>query len=255
MILVVGGVASGKRSFALSLGYGERDIADGVMDASPVMHHAEKLLGKPGSRSVEELAEALSSKVIVTISDVGAGVVPASAEERAWREEVGCLAVLLAERATCVVRMTCGIPRAVKGELSSLASGSGRVPASDSAADSASAFAADGTGIAMPAAPDSAPDPVSDPVSVPTTQHEYPFITNRACPYFPCHDDIDPDEFNCLFCYCPLYVLGPGCGGRFTYTETGVKNCAGCSIPHRGDAGTKLVQAKWLELSRLAQRE
>ena len=48
------------------------------------------------------------------------------------------------------------------------------------------------------------------------------FFTNGACPYFPCHEGVDPERFNCLFCYCPLYALGPRCGGAFTYTERGV---------------------------------
>ena len=36
----------------------------------------------------------------------------------------------------------------------------------------------------------------------------FAFFTNRECEFFPCHAGIDPDEFNCLFCYCPLYALG-----------------------------------------------
>ena len=83
--------------------------------------------------------------------------------------------------------------------------------------------------------------------------HEYPFFTHRECPYFPCHDDIDPDEFNCLFCYCPLYALGSACKGRFRINEKGVKDCTGCSLPHRGDAGTKLVKKRFGELCELTR--
>ena len=50
------------------------------------------------------------------------------------------------------------------------------------------------------------------------------FFQNRACPHFPCHEGIAARDFNCLFCYCPLYALGPNCGGNFTYTERGRKN-------------------------------
>jgi nicotinate-nucleotide--dimethylbenzimidazole phosphoribosyltransferase len=82
--------------------------------------------------------------------------------------------------------------------------------------------------------------------------HRYPFATNRACPYFPCHDDLDPAEFNCLFCYCPLYALGPRCGGRFRYTDAGVKDCTPCSLPHQGDAGTELVKRHFKDLADLA---
>lgn len=61
----------------------------------------------------------------------------------------------------------------------------------------------------------------------------YSFFTNRGCEYFPCHKGADPDDFNCLFCYCPLYVLGPRCGGAYTYNNSGRKDCTGCLFPHR----------------------
>ena len=57
-------------------------------------------------------------------------------------------------------------------------------------------------------------------------------MSNFQCEYFPCHKDVDPEQFNCLFCYCPLYVLGPRCGGAFTYTENGKKDCSSCLLPH-----------------------
>ena len=60
----------------------------------------------------------------------------------------------------------------------------------------------------------------------------YSFFQNTECEYFPCHRIADPSRFNCLFCYCPLYMLGPGCGGNFTYNEKGIKVCTDCAIPH-----------------------
>jgi Zn-finger protein len=59
------------------------------------------------------------------------------------------------------------------------------------------------------------------------------FFQNRSCPYFPCHTEADPEQFSCLFCYCPLYALGEACGGSFTYTEQGIKDCSRCLRPHR----------------------
>ena len=47
----------------------------------------------------------------------------------------------------------------------------------------------------------------------------YDFFQNSACEYFPCHKCQDPENFSCLFCYCPLYALGDQCGGNFTYTK------------------------------------
>ena len=80
------------------------------------------------------------------------------------------------------------------------------------------------------------------------------FFQNRDCEYFPCHEGVDPDEFNCLFCYCPLYALGPDCGGNFTYTKKGRKNCKGCALPHMRENGVDLVVARYERLADLARR-
>lgn len=60
----------------------------------------------------------------------------------------------------------------------------------------------------------------------------YSYFCNRECEYFPCHKGEDAEQFNCLFCYCPLYMLGNDCGGNFVYTEKGIKDCSACLIPH-----------------------
>ena len=67
---------------------------------------------------------------------------------------------------------------------------------------------------------------------MPEEKH-YSFFQNRQCEYFPCHEVADPENFNCLFCYCPLYALGRKCGGNFRYNEKGYKDCSNCSFPHR----------------------
>lgn len=58
------------------------------------------------------------------------------------------------------------------------------------------------------------------------------YFQNRECEYFPCHKTTDAEDFNCLFCYCPLYRMEE-CGGNYRMTETGVKDCSGCLFPHR----------------------
>ena len=54
----------------------------------------------------------------------------------------------------------------------------------------------------------------------------YKFFQHKACEFFPCHETKDIDNFNCLFCYCPLYALGENCGGNFKILENGVKDCS-----------------------------
>lgn len=62
---------------------------------------------------------------------------------------------------------------------------------------------------------------------------EYTYFAHKNCEYFPCHAGADAENFNCLFCYCLLYALGPECGGNFTYLANGVKDCSRCLFPHR----------------------
>lgn len=63
----------------------------------------------------------------------------------------------------------------------------------------------------------------------------YSFFENKICEAHPCHDMGDHEGLNCLFCYCPLYALGPECGGEFTYTPKGIKDCSLCTLPHIRD--------------------
>ena len=60
----------------------------------------------------------------------------------------------------------------------------------------------------------------------------YKFFNHKACEFFPCHQTNKPEEFNCLFCYCPLYPLGPDCGGNPTYIGGEIKDCSNCMLPH-----------------------
>ena len=85
--------------------------------------------------------------------------------------------------------------------------------------------------------------------------NKYPFFANKDCPSFPCHAGVDPDVFNCAFCYCPLYLLGPDCGGDYVYTDSGAKSCAGCAAPHRGTDCLRLLEEHWEQVKRLAARQ
>lgn len=59
----------------------------------------------------------------------------------------------------------------------------------------------------------------------------FSYYCNTRCEYFPCHGG-NIENFNCLFCYCPLYDY-TDCGGKFTYLENGYKDCSACIVPHR----------------------
>ena len=82
----------------------------------------------------------------------------------------------------------------------------------------------------------------------------YDYFQNSECEYFPCHKCIDTENFSCLFCYCPLYALGDRCGGNYTYTKDGIKDCSSCLIPHRRENYDR-VMGKMKEVIELAKRQ
>lgn len=85
-------------------------------------------------------------------------------------------------------------------------------------------------------------------------ERRYAFFQHRECEMFPCHGGMDPEGFNCLFCYCPLYALGEKCGGNFVYTDSGIKDCSGCLFPHRRENYDALL-SRYPEIMELARKK
>ena len=102
MIFITGPLYSGKRTFA------QHFPGTRIIDVQELAAAAEDL---------ESLADRLAAYDLVLATEVGGGVVPMDAAERAAREAAGRLACLLAARADCVVQMFCGLPTVLKGEL------------------------------------------------------------------------------------------------------------------------------------------
>ncbi|EGT4830439.1 metal-binding protein, partial [Clostridioides difficile] len=78
----------------------------------------------------------------------------------------------------------------------------------------------------------------------------YKFFNHKDCEFFPCHKTNKPEEFNCLFCYCPLYALGENCGGNFKYTDKGIKDCSSCILPHKKD-NYNYIMSKFQDLVKI----
>ena len=74
-------------------------------------------------------------------------------------------------------------------------------------------------------------------------ENSYRYFKNTDCKYFPCHKGLS-DDFNCLFCYCPMYSM-PNCPGSKTYIEKNgkkIKVCTDCTFPHRPENYDKIIQ-------------
>lgn len=79
------------------------------------------------------------------------------------------------------------------------------------------------------------------------------YFCNQDCRWFPCHEGADAENFNCLFCYCPLYALGEDCGGDYVYLENGIKDCSGCLFPHRAE-NYQTIAGRFEEIAELARK-
>ena len=108
MILVVGGLGSGKRRFVREqFGYLPEEFSCRLESTCPVLYDLQDLHPLPN-------AEALEQRAVVICNEIGCGVVPISREERTHREEVGHLCCQLALRAEAVYRVNCGLGMRLK---------------------------------------------------------------------------------------------------------------------------------------------
>ena len=73
-------------------------------------------------------------------------------------------------------------------------------------------------------------------------ENSHRFFENKDCRYFPCHPG--NGDFNCLFCYCPLYHSND-CPGNPAYKEKEgkrIKVCTDCDFPHSPENYDKIMQ-------------
>ena len=125
MLLIVGGSFQGKKQIARELAE-ERNRTGGEggrWTVIPDFHQRirEDLQAHPGEgretlrafarRTVQENPDA-----VITLDEVGCGVVPIDPAQRAWREDVGRLCCRPAQRAERVERIFCGLPMILKGD-------------------------------------------------------------------------------------------------------------------------------------------
>lgn len=125
MTLITGGAFQGKTSYAMQF---SDSVTDGVSceicDAktSKILRNYHILVRRLLDSGVD--AEVFTKELcienpecIILIDEIGCGIIPMEKSERIWREAVGICGCILAENAENVIRMVCGIPTAIKGDL------------------------------------------------------------------------------------------------------------------------------------------
>lgn len=76
-------------------------------------------------------------------------------------------------------------------------------------------------------------------------KNDFNHFQNKDCRYFPCHGkepgtgSVPIEDFNCLFCYCPLYPY-EDCGGNYVMEDYG-KDCIKCTRNHDKDSWKFIV--------------
>ncbi len=127
MIMITGGAFQGKTEYVKKqMGFTEMNIVDGkscdpeeVMTAKCVKnyHLLVRRLLADGIDPVEYTKRLCSenSDASVIIDEIGCGIIPLEKSERIWREMTGRAGCVIAEYASAVIRISCGIPVVLKG--------------------------------------------------------------------------------------------------------------------------------------------
>lgn len=129
MKLIIGGAWQGKLTYALQTANIEtkdgETVAEGAEDSFQaalecrIIHnfheYVRRLLKeeKDPDQLIRDIVEH-NPDVIITINELGCGIVPQDPFDRRWRESAGRAAVKLAKYSDEVYRMVCGIPARIK---------------------------------------------------------------------------------------------------------------------------------------------
>lgn len=126
MVLITGGAYAGKTAYTMAhFGNAVTDGAACTLDeakCAKILNHYQILIRRmiqsgTDADAFTRVLCAENPECVVIIQEIGCGIIPLEKGERIWRETVGRCGCILAENADTVIRVICGIPTAVKGEL------------------------------------------------------------------------------------------------------------------------------------------
>ena len=107
MILIIGGSFQGKKAYAAQICGGKTVLADFQDRIRAALEAGEN----PETFTRQVLAD---PPAVITLDEVGCGIVPLEKAERDYREAVGHVGQMLAAAATEVYRVQCGIASRIK---------------------------------------------------------------------------------------------------------------------------------------------
>ncbi|MEG0090627.1 MAG: bifunctional adenosylcobinamide kinase/adenosylcobinamide-phosphate guanylyltransferase [Oscillospiraceae bacterium] len=121
MELILGGAYQGKCAYALALyNLTDSDVADARLDATKKiicsLHtyiYNQLKQGQNPRQEIEKFADENPSTVFIC-DEIGCGIVPIDPLEREYRDTVGRVCCMLAQKSSRVHRLVCGIPTVIK---------------------------------------------------------------------------------------------------------------------------------------------
>ena len=114
MILVIGSHFQGKKEYVKNkLHLEDKDFSDDIYSSKPVMTDFEKCKEHIGKEEIELL---LKKKAVISLEE-GCRVLASDENERLRVENLNEALQILAKNADSVIRLYCGIPVALKGEI------------------------------------------------------------------------------------------------------------------------------------------
>ena len=114
MILVIGSHFQGKKAYVKEkFKLKESDFSDDLYSPSEVLYDFQNLKNDFTDEEIEIL---LNKKAVISL-ETGCQVMALNEETRLHAEKVNSVLQLLAQNAEAVVRVYCGIPTALKGEI------------------------------------------------------------------------------------------------------------------------------------------
>ncbi len=126
MTLIIGGAFQGKTDFAIEkLRIPPEKILDGESCAvedvfsAVALRHFERLIERIlQNKDPRDFAREICKNnpgITIIAAEIGSGIIPADKHDREWREAAGRALCVLAEFSDTVIRVSCGIPIAIKG--------------------------------------------------------------------------------------------------------------------------------------------
>lgn len=129
MIMIIGGQFQGKTEYAKKVfGFRDEEILDGekcdinAVFRAKCVNKFHKLVerihekNEDPVRFCERLCEE-NKRAVIIMNEVGCGIIPLEKSDRILRESVGKSGCIIAKNSEKVIRIFCGIPEKIKGEL------------------------------------------------------------------------------------------------------------------------------------------